>query len=235
MTILTEAFYSVDDFLLLFFLFLALITIGIKVGERTRIKNVNFFAVVFFGWRWIIHRPYPALRVLMERPSDLFTYLCLEVGTSYVSDLFEDLVGNNALSSQRTVIDVLRFIYLFIFFLFFWFCFSRRCAHVADDSSGARLCRKTSFILPWLDELPKSHYKTEFGTWQHPFFSLSLLQCRYFLFVCVSDHFFFVVHFFLLKTANRFLHSIFGICGLTANRLRILIRSKLHCRVCVCL
>jgi hypothetical protein len=83
----------------------------------------------------------------MERPSDLFTYLCLEVGTSYVSDLFEDLVGNNALSSQRTVIDVLRFIYLFIFFLFFWFCFSRRCAHVADDSSGARDCvgRQVSF------------------------------------------------------------------------------------------
>lgn len=165
---------------------------------------------MFFGWWWIIRRPYPALRVLMERPSDLFTYLCLEVGTSYLSDLFEDLVGNNALSSQRTVIDVLRFIYLFIFFLFLVLFFSPLRACRGWFIRRARLCRKTSFILPWLGWTPQKPLQD--GIWHvaTSIFSLSLLQCRYFLFVCVRS-FFFVVHFFLLKTANRFLHSIFGI------------------------
>ena len=136
MTILTEAFYSVDDFLLFFFVPSSYNdwNKGRRERKRTkkkkiRYKNVNFF----FG----------VLRLAMNHPPSLSSVACFDgttqrfiyislLGTSYVSDLFEDLVGNNALSSQRTVIDVLRFIYFysFIYFLSFSGFVSRRCAHV---------------------------------------------------------------------------------------------------------
>ena len=117
-----------------------------------------------------------------------FIYISL-LGTSYVSDLFEDLVGNNALSSQRTVIDVLRFIYFysFIYFLSFSGFVSRRCAHVGWFIRRA-VVSEDKFHSTMTRWTPQSHYKTEFGTCQNPFFSLTV--SIFFLFFFVSDHFF---------------------------------------------
>jgi hypothetical protein len=78
--------------------------------------------------------------------------------------------------------EVYLFIYFLSFFLVLFFSPLRACR--GWFIRRARLCRKTSFILPWLDELPKSHYKTEFGTWQHPFFSLSYSVDIFCLCVC---------------------------------------------------
>lgn len=192
----------VDDFLPFFSISLLLYWMKVKEIERNK-YNLNIAVsgtgdesssgVACFWW---------------NDPADLFTYLLLEHRI-----VCEELVG---IKARCCWCSFLPFIYrkncygwgLFYFLLFlsfFLFGFVSplcACRVIHPAVVGGMEKPSRGFFLPWLDELPRP---LQDGIW-HVATSISLL----FLAFASSVWSF----FFSFKTANRFLHPIFGICGL---------------------
>jgi hypothetical protein len=167
---------------------------------------------------------HPALRVFDGTTQPVYLHIfCLNIGLSVRSLLATTRVVVDVLfypsSTKRTVTAEVYFIFYYFFLSFFLFGFvSPLCACRVIHPAVVEGWRNRAEVSFYRDSMnSRDHYKTEFGTWQHPFlFFFSLLRP-------VSDHF-----FFLSKPPIDFCIPFLASAA-SANS--ILIRPELHERL----